>query len=97
MPKKRKNVIDLYSSSETIGEAENFEPEMLPLDSPEWSPTKEPAGSDSKIETLRHRVENGLPLWHPNDNKLVLHQTPLYDLKIQRLLKTRILKNEVDD
>ena len=33
----------------------------------EFTPTDAPAGSMSKIDLLRQRVESGLPLWHDED------------------------------
>jgi hypothetical protein len=35
----------------------------------EFVPTDAFGGSIEKIEILRSRLEKGLPLWHPNDNK----------------------------
>lgn len=34
----------------------------------DFAPTSIPPGSD-KIDVLRDRVEQGLPLWHPDDNR----------------------------
>ena len=38
-----------------------------PIASEEFEATNAPAGSETKIETLRQRVEQGLPLWHEED------------------------------
>jgi hypothetical protein len=40
----------------------------------EFVPTEAFGGSIEKIEILRSRLEKGLPLWHPNDNKLFKDQ-----------------------
>ena len=44
-----------------------FDEDFDPSDSGEFEPTDAPAGSQEKIETLRKRVELGLPLWHGSD------------------------------
>ena len=41
--------------------------DFVPQPSETFEPTDAPAGSDDKIETLRKRVELGLPLWHNED------------------------------
>lgn len=37
------------------------------LQDPRFRPTDAPAGSQEKIELLRKRLEEGLPIWHPED------------------------------
>jgi hypothetical protein len=41
--------------------------DFAPAESNEFEPTDAPAGSAEKIEILRNRVEQGLPLWHNED------------------------------
>jgi hypothetical protein len=41
--------------------------DFVPQETEEFEPTDAPAGSMAKIETLRKRVELGLPLWHDSD------------------------------
>ena len=41
--------------------------EWLPEPNQRFEATDAPAGSSEKIETLRRRLELGLPLWHEND------------------------------
>ena len=46
------------------GHDEDFAPDA---ESDDFSSTDAAAGSEEKIETLRRRVESGLPLWHEED------------------------------
>jgi hypothetical protein len=39
----------------------------MPEKKQEFDATDAPAGSPEKIEILRRRIENGLPLWHEED------------------------------
>jgi hypothetical protein len=55
-----KNVFDAILK---CGHDEDFDPS----EAGEFEPTNAPAGSDEKIDALRHRVELGLPLWHDSD------------------------------
>jgi len=48
-----------------FGHDENFDAE--PDD--DFESTDAPAGSESKIEILRRRVEMGYPLWHEMDRR----------------------------
>ena len=41
--------------------------DFVPVPSDDFEATGAPAGSEDKIEVLRRRVEQGLPLWHDND------------------------------
>jgi hypothetical protein len=49
--------------------AENFEPNP---NSKYWVPTDAPAGSHEKKAVLRRRLTLGLPLWHPEDNPMLV-------------------------
>lgn len=57
---KIRNVFDAILK---YGHDEDFTPDT----SDEFFATDAPAGSAEKIETLRRRVELGLPLWHDED------------------------------
>ncbi len=57
------NVTNVFEAILKYGHDEDFRP----IDSDEFAPTDEPAGSDAKIDILRQRVELGLPLWHNHD------------------------------
>ena len=57
---KVQNVFDAILK---FGHDEDFDP----TETDEFEATAAPAGSDEKIETLRRRVESGVPLWHQND------------------------------
>lgn len=46
------------------GHDEDWMPEKVRND---FASTDAPAGSEEKIEILRRRIENGLPLWHDED------------------------------
>lgn len=41
--------------------------DFAPLEGEDFEGTSAPAGSRSKIEMLRRRVEKGQPLWHTED------------------------------
>ncbi len=43
--------------------------DFVPLDDHEFDSTDSPAGSRTKIEMLRQRVELGQPLWHEEDRR----------------------------
>ena len=58
---KIKNVFEAILK---YGHDEDFDPSEV---TGEFAPTDAPAGSPEKIEALRQRVENGLPLWHTKD------------------------------
>lgn len=56
-------VSNVFDAILKYGHDEDFAPDA----GDEFEPTNAPAGSPQKIETLRSRVENGLPLWHNED------------------------------
>lgn len=58
-------VRNVFEAIVKYGHDEDFAPEATV----EFEATNAPAGSDEKIETLRRRVELGLPLWHKEDRK----------------------------
>ena len=58
-----KEVSNVFDAILKYGHDEDFFPE----EKDEFEATNAPAGSQQKIETLRNRVENGLPLWHNED------------------------------
>lgn len=43
--------------------------DFFPDEGENFRPTDAPAGSDAKIEVLRRRIEQGLPLWHRHDRR----------------------------
>lgn len=45
----------------------DYEPEDT--DTEEYDPTKALPGTDEKLGILARRVQEGLPLWHPNDRR----------------------------
>lgn len=57
------NITNVFDAILKYGHDEDF----LPQADETFEPTNAPAGSPEKIETLRRRVELGLPLWHNND------------------------------
>ena len=57
------DVNNVFDAILKYGHDEDFDPR----ESDEFEPTSAPAGSQLKIETMRSRVENGLPLWHEDD------------------------------
>ena len=56
-------VRNVFEAILKYGHDEDFRPEL----GDDFEPTDAPAGSEKKIETLRRRVELGLPLWHDHD------------------------------
>ena len=62
MPNKVQNVFDAILK---YGHDEDF----LPHETEEFNPTDAPAGSDEKIEILRRRIAEGVPLWHDSDRQ----------------------------
>ena len=58
-----KKVNNVFEAILKYGHDEDF----APAASEDFCPTDAPAGSPSKIEELRKRVELGLPLWHDED------------------------------
>ena len=58
-----KPVSNVFEAILKYGHDEDF----VPAESDNFHPTDAPAGSSSKIEELRKRVELGLPLWHEED------------------------------
>ena len=41
--------------------------DFAPVKTDEFAPTDAPAGSRDKLEVLARRIQEGLPLWHPED------------------------------
>ena len=58
-------VTNVFEAILKYGHDEDF----APAESEEFQPTDAPAGSQSKIDALRRRVELGLPLWHEEDRR----------------------------
>lgn len=56
-------VRNVFEAILKYGHDEDFFPESRD----DFEPTDAPAGSEAKIEILRRRVEQGLPLWHNRD------------------------------
>lgn len=58
-------VMNVFDAILKYGHDEDF----VPSSDDQFEPTEAPAGSDEKIETLRRRIEQGVPLWHERDRK----------------------------
>lgn len=56
-------VRNVFEAILKYGHDEDFSPDT----GDHFRPTDAPAGSDAKIEVLRRRIEQGVPLWHRND------------------------------
>lgn len=41
--------------------------DFMPVETDDFVSTEAPAGSSEKINELARRVQQGLPLWHPED------------------------------
>ena len=60
-----KPIMNVFDAILKYGHDEDFAPEHRD----DFRPTDAPAGSPEKIEALRRRVEQGLPLWHDEDRR----------------------------
>jgi hypothetical protein len=59
----------LLDPSRRLPKAEQNEPPNdIDPTAPCWPPTAAQPGTKEKVEVLRRRAEQGLPLWHPEDN-----------------------------
>ena len=58
-----KKVSNVFEAILKYGHDEDF----APAEFDGFAATDAPAGSEEKIEILRRRIEQGLPLWHTND------------------------------
>ncbi len=63
---KLEEIANVFEAILKYGHDEDFVPAV---ESDSFTPTNAPAGSDDKIELLRQRVEEGLPLWHQDDRR----------------------------
>ena len=61
----RKQIKNVFEAILEYGHDEDF----VPAESDEFTSTDAPAGSEAKIEILRERVLQGMPLWHDNDRQ----------------------------
>jgi hypothetical protein len=58
-----RQVRNVFETILKYGHDEDF----APVETDEFAPTDAPAGSRDKLEILARRIEQGLPLWHPED------------------------------
>lgn len=61
----RKKIKNVFEAILEYGHDEDF----VPNESEEFVSTDAPAGSEDKIEILRRRVLEGMPLWHEEDRQ----------------------------
>lgn len=61
----RKKIKNVFEAILEYGHDEDF----VPNKSEEFTSTDAPAGSEDKIEMLRNRVLEGMPLWHEEDRQ----------------------------
>ena len=61
----RKKIKNVFEAILEYGHDEDF----VPHESNEFTSTDAPAGSEAKIEILRRRVMEGMPLWHEEDRQ----------------------------
>ena len=61
----RKKIKNVFEAILEYGHDEDF----VPKESNEFTSTDAPAGSEAKIEMLRNRVLEGMPLWHGEDRQ----------------------------
>lgn len=60
---QKTKVRNVFEAILKYGHDEDFSP----VETNEFVKTSAPAGSQAKIEILRNRVEQGVPLWHEED------------------------------
>jgi hypothetical protein len=60
-----------------FGHDEDFRPQVRE----NWQPTDAVAGTSQKVDILRHRVELGVPLFHPHDNPECVCLSNVYQTK----------------
>ena len=60
---EKEKVRNVFEAILKFGHDEDYAPEPAG----EFDSTDAPAGSPEKIEILRRRLEQGLPLWHDED------------------------------
>ena len=60
---QKPRVKNVFEAILKYGHDEDFSP----IENEEFVSTNAPAGSQAKIETLRRRVQQGVPLWHGAD------------------------------
>jgi hypothetical protein len=58
-----RKVTNVFETILKYGHDEDF----VPYEGEEFTATDAPAGSKSKIDILAARVQQGMPLWHPED------------------------------
>ena len=58
--RENRNIFEVISQD---GDDTNF----VPAEGEQFIPTDAPAGSQAKIDDLRRRLEQGVPLWHAED------------------------------
>ena len=57
--------MNVFEAILKYGHDEDFTPDG----GDDFTPTDAPAGSEEKIDVLRSRVEQGMPLWHNEDRR----------------------------
>lgn len=63
MAAKGKDMRNVFEAILQCGHDEDF----VPHTGPDFAPTDAPAGSEDKLAILARRIEQGQPLWHPED------------------------------
>lgn len=58
-----KQMRNVFETILKYGHDEDFRP----TESADFEATEAPAGSREKLEILARRIQEGLPLWHPED------------------------------
>jgi hypothetical protein len=56
---------NVFEAIQKFGHDEDF----APHESDDFAATQAPAGSPEKLAVLAKRIEEGLPLWHPEDRR----------------------------
>lgn len=69
--------LNVFEAILKFGHDEDFKPQVRES----WQPTDAVAGTSQKVEILRHRVELGVPLFHPNDNQECVCLSSVYQTK----------------
>lgn len=75
-----RTIFEAVANCKRWGGEITFEPRVTA----DFTPTAHPAGSPAKVAVLAHSLERGQPLWHPDDNPLVMLSACLSETTLRR-------------
>jgi hypothetical protein len=83
------HIRNVFDAIACFGHDEDF----VPQHRDSWQPTDAIAGTPQKIEILRHRIEQGVPLFHPDDNQERLNSSSDYQATIPSIYFIKTLQH----